>query len=176
MRQIHPSGATPGATKTTMKTITLKTTRRPGTVEAFLPERADIDNLKVGDMAPDCFGGMRRVEEVFARDVDRSGRHFVCFRLDFGPGSTISGSLKEGELVRSVKLTGEFSSTEIDFIEDRERRSLGIIVASTRRGGFFTTEAVRDFVASATDAGDGWVELVLRNGEKRFVRGLAWAA
>ena len=160
-----------------MKTLSLRSIRTPGrNIEAFLAERADVLALKVGDMAPDCFGSLRRVVEIFARDVDRSGRHFVCFRQEFGEGSTISGSIKEGEVVRSVKLTGEFSSSEIDFIEERERRSLGILPAARSLGGFFTTEVVRDAVATVRHSIEGWVELTLRNGETRFVREVAWAA
>ncbi len=36
-------------------------------------------DLKVGDIAPDCFRGSRAiVDEIFARGVDVNGRPYVC--------------------------------------------------------------------------------------------------
>jgi hypothetical protein len=88
-----------------------------------LPTRSEVLNLRPGDLALDCFGRWARVVSIHARRDDVHGRAFACFYLEFGPrGSTISGSMKEGELVRTVALTRLYNSAELDAIE-RQLRS-----------------------------------------------------
>lgn len=85
----------------------------------FLPTRDQVNSLKVGDLALDCFGRWSTVVEITCRRDDIHGRRFVCFYTSFGPTSRISASMKEGELVRTVATTGRYRSVELDAIERR---------------------------------------------------------
>jgi hypothetical protein len=87
--------------------------------EIFIPARAEIEALKEGDLAPDCFGNWRRITKIYARGADVNGKAYVCYYTEFGPTSSISNSLKEGEINRTVALTGKFTSHELDILEKR---------------------------------------------------------
>jgi hypothetical protein len=50
----------------------------------MIPSREDIESLKVGDLAPDCFGRMSEITEIFAQKDDITGRAFVCYYTAFG--------------------------------------------------------------------------------------------
>lgn len=83
-----------------------------------MPTRAYVETLQVGDFAPDPFGKPARVVSIHGRGEDLNGRAFVCFCTAFGTGSSsISNSLKEGELARSTRITGRHTSRELDAIE-----------------------------------------------------------
>lgn len=81
----------------------------------MVPSKVDVEKLKVGDAALDAFGRYSRVVEVFARGIDVHGKAYVCFKTDFGPGATMTASMKEDELVRHAGLRQ--SSAELDRIE-----------------------------------------------------------
>jgi hypothetical protein len=84
----------------------------------LIPTRAEVENLEAGDLALDCFGKYRRVTRVHGRGNDVKGRAYVCFYTEFTPGrSEMSGSYKEGELVRTVRLTRDHTSAELDRLE-----------------------------------------------------------
>jgi hypothetical protein len=83
----------------------------------FIPDDVWIASLKVGDLAPDCWGEMSEIVKISARDYDLNGKLFVCLNLRFGPTSTISDSFKADELHRSCKVTYRHSSHELDMIE-----------------------------------------------------------
>ena len=85
--------------------------------EIYIPTRSEIEALKEGDRAPDCFGNWRRVVKIYARGDDVNGKRYVCYYTEFGPTSSISNSLKEGEINRTVALTGKFTSHELDTLE-----------------------------------------------------------
>jgi len=87
--------------------------------QIYIPTRSEIEALKEGDLAPDCFGQWRRVTKIFSRGDDVNGKAFVCFYTEFGPGASISNSLKEGEINRTVALKGKYTSHELDLIEKR---------------------------------------------------------
>jgi hypothetical protein len=76
------------------------------------PSRDDVQNLAVGDCIPDCFGRMARVVRIYAQRDDVSGKAFVCFYTDFGSGSSMSGSMKEGEIYMTLAVTSQFHRTE----------------------------------------------------------------
>lgn len=76
------------------------------------PTREDVQNLKVGDMAPNCFGKMAAVVSIFAQRDDIKGKAFVCYYTENGPGSTISGSMKEDETFCSIPVTAKWHRTE----------------------------------------------------------------
>jgi hypothetical protein len=88
-------------------------------LEIFIPTRSEIEALKEGDLAPDCFGNWRQVTKIYARGDDVNGKAYVCFYTEFGPGASISNSLKEGEINRTVALTGKYTSYELDILEKR---------------------------------------------------------
>lgn len=75
----------------------------------FVPSSAFVrDVLAYGAGAAgsvDCFGRWATVERVSGSGVDVNGRPFVCFALAFGASSTVSGSVKAGELVRHAGLS-----------------------------------------------------------------------
>ncbi len=91
-----------------------------------LPSRAEVLNLRPGDLALDCFGRWAKVVSISARGFDTRRRAYVCFYLQFGSrGSTISASMKESELVRTVALTRLYDSAELDAIERQLRAEQG---------------------------------------------------
>ena len=87
------------------------------TPDFYIPNRQTILNLKVGDKAIDCFGNMSEVVEIFGRGVDVNVKWYVCYTTRLGENSTVSGSMKEGELVRTVELSKYYTSHELDMIE-----------------------------------------------------------
>jgi hypothetical protein len=87
--------------------------------EIYIPTRAEIEALKEGDLAPDCFGHWRRVTKVYAKGHDVKGKAYVCYYTEFGQGASLSNSLKEGEVHRTVALTARYSSRELDDLEEK---------------------------------------------------------
>jgi len=75
--------------------------------EFFVPTREQVESLKVGDLALGCFGESR-VTRIFGAGDDIKGRAYVCFYVENGPGSEISGSYKEGELVATMALCAKY--------------------------------------------------------------------
>ena len=99
---------------------------------ARLPEAADVEAVKVGGLAPDCFGKLALVTRVTARDVVRAnGNPFVHYYTYLGPGDTVengcgcSNSMVAGNLMRSVHLTGLLNSAECDTLEEQMRAESG---------------------------------------------------
>lgn len=84
----------------------------------LIPSRSDIESLKVGDMAINPFGKMMEAVDIYARGVDAKGRAWVLYYTAHGDqNGRISGSMTEGELVRTVPLTFRHTSAELDRIE-----------------------------------------------------------
>ena len=83
----------------------------------YIPTKEDVQNLNVGDQAYDWAGNLKTVDEISGRGIDIKGKAFVCFYLINGPHSRVSSSLKEGQLNRTVELSNEYSSHELDEIE-----------------------------------------------------------
>lgn len=87
---------------------------------ALVPERQDVDGLMVGMVAPNVFGeGV--VDEIRYTGTDIHGKRFVgyvCRWPAHAPaGNTITGSLKEGELIRTLDLCNLFDSWDLDRAE-----------------------------------------------------------
>jgi len=80
-------------------------------MKVFRPTRQWVEGLRIGDMAPDCFGRLRPVVDIFARGDDIQGRAFVCYYTKFSDCSRISGSAKEGELVMSIPAVSEYRTS-----------------------------------------------------------------
>jgi len=85
----------------------------------FMPTREQVQSLKVGDFALDCFGKMREVVEVYGRGDDIHGKAYVCFYTEWGLSSRISNSMKEDEILRTLPVCREYKSAEIDAMEKR---------------------------------------------------------
>lgn len=94
-------------------------------VSARVPTRDDVTGIKVGDLAPDCFGKLSRVTRISYSGEDKSGLAFVGYFTAMSDKDTpengcgCSNSIKEGRLIRTVALTGLFNSSELDDIEAR---------------------------------------------------------
>ena len=73
-------------------------------MRAWMPKRAELEALRVGDEAPDCFGTLARITKIYAAQEDVNGKFFICYYTQFGPSSHISNSLKEGEILRTPNL------------------------------------------------------------------------
>lgn len=71
----------------------------------FIPTREYIDNLKIGDTAPNCFGKYGTVKEITYRGTDTHGKHYVGYYVTWNSstGSLISESLKEGERLTTIQ-------------------------------------------------------------------------
>lgn len=109
-----------------MKTSTPEmNTSRPGRTSLvyFIPSADDVASLSVGDLALDCFGRWSKVTEISCRRTDISGRAFVLFSTKYGPTSSITGSYKVGELVRTVHLSSRHLSVELTRIEQEMNAS-----------------------------------------------------
>ena len=92
---------------------------RPDCPVLFIPDRRVIECLRPGDLAIDCFGRAAEVVEIAYRGETRDGRSYIGFYTRLGDHSTVSQSYVEGRLVRTVPLTGWFTSHELDEIEQR---------------------------------------------------------
>ena len=88
---------------------------RQKTIEGILvtkPTREDIENLNVGDLAPDCFGEMREVLAISHRGEDVNGKLFVTFYVSRSESSRISSSLKEDEIKATLPITLKWDRCE----------------------------------------------------------------
>ena len=59
--------------------------------------REQIENFRVGDLAPNVFGRLSPITEIFALGDNIKGEKYICYYVKFGENSTISHSLSEGE-------------------------------------------------------------------------------
>jgi len=83
----------------------------------YIPTRQDIESLKVGDMAMDCFGRMRPIISIRFQGNSADGQAYIGFSVEFGPHSTVSNVYREDELVRHVGTSAKFNSHQLDLIE-----------------------------------------------------------
>ena len=84
-----------------------------------MPTREDVLNLVVGDAIHGPLGPSE-VVSIHGRGFDADGLAFVCYYLYNGPDSTVSDSMKEDRIERSVRSSNHFTSAELDAIERRE--------------------------------------------------------
>lgn len=77
------------------------------------PTRDEVQGLMVGDLALDCFGKMSRVVSIYAQCDDIHGKAFVLFYTEFGRKSSVSGSMKEGQVVPTLPVTEKWKRTEL---------------------------------------------------------------
>ena len=95
-------------------------------VFARLPSKADVESVAVGKLAPNCFGSESIVTRISYIGNDIHGNRFVCYVTAMSDtpenGCGCSMSMKEGELIRSVALTGIYSSAQCDSLELEMRK------------------------------------------------------
>jgi len=101
-----------------MKGFLAFTSKVFGGLSIVRPTRQEIEALKVGDIAQDCFGNFVPVTSITYRGEDVNGKLFVgCYvKLGKSPAAQISCSFKEGEIDPTMPLIEAFSRVEsIDF-------------------------------------------------------------
>lgn len=87
------------------------------------PTQLDIQNMKIGDSAVDCFGQMSTVVEISCIREDIHGVMFCCYWTQFGEGnSRISNSRKEGHITRTAGLSRMYDSHSISRMERKMRQ------------------------------------------------------
>jgi hypothetical protein len=96
-------------------------------IVARMPTREDVESLRCGDFAPDCFGELRRVVEITECRQSIRGQWFVCYYTEFGKDARISQSMKENELVRTLAVTSVMTSAQCDRLEWEMRQELTLI-------------------------------------------------
>lgn len=81
-----------------------------------LPSREEVTETQPGEEILTVWGRRQTVTEVYGRGDDMKGRAYVCGYATDGSG-TISASMKEGELIRTLPVTQILNSAECDEIE-----------------------------------------------------------
>ena len=77
-----------------------------------VPTRAEVEGLRPGDIAPTVCGELP-VIEVTCQKNDIHGKAFVCYICRFGPTSSITGSMKEGEPEADLRLISRYLRTDL---------------------------------------------------------------
>lgn len=82
--------------------------------KAYRATREWIENLMVGDKAPDCFGKVAKVVRIFCRGLNIHGQMYVGYYTEFGgDGGSISSSVTEGEVFSTVALTAKYHQMQL---------------------------------------------------------------
>lgn len=121
------------ATGCTWRTLSVKTTKGQQ-LTVVVPNREDILNLQVGDIAPSCFSDPRRVTSITARRDDIHGKAFVCYYTEFGKGAQISESAKEDEMHFSVCWKVDSLHSEMEHLRGQVERKLTDAMIAVGRG------------------------------------------
>jgi hypothetical protein len=83
----------------------------------FMPDRAYIERLAVGDLARNCFGSLDRIVEITFRGEDSDGHMYVGYYTRFGRDGRVSHSIKQDRIDRTIALTNRYSAADIDALE-----------------------------------------------------------
>ena len=59
--------------------------------------KEDIENIKIGDILPNCFGQMKEVTKITFRGKTPKGKLFVGVRQQFSDNSTLTNTYTEGK-------------------------------------------------------------------------------
>ena len=106
--------------------------------QPFIPTREFIQNIKVGEVAPDFAGDLQEVVRIICRREDIEGKLFILYETVLGPTSTVSCSLKEGRLHRTVMLTTKYTSVQLDRMERELRMERALEQLSAQRASLQT--------------------------------------
>jgi hypothetical protein len=99
----------------------------------LIPTRGQVEALQVGDLALDCFGKFNPVTDIYGRGTDIKGKRYVCFYTRLDDHASISGSYKEGELVRTVPLCSKHTSAQLDQLEQRSLSAVPAVATDLMR-------------------------------------------
>ena len=78
------------------------------------PTRENIENLKIGDYAPHCFGAWGKVNSITFRGNDIHGKAYVGYYVQWhGEDSSISQSIKEDEIVATIPVTRKWNQAQL---------------------------------------------------------------
>jgi len=80
---------------------------------AWRPNRQDLEALKLGDYALNPFGSFAKIVEISFRGTDINGKYYVGYYTEFGKNGSISNSIKEGEILPTVAITGEYNRIQL---------------------------------------------------------------
>lgn len=98
-----------------MRTLEIKNSA--GSLSVYFPTREDVQGLKLGDLAPNVFGKLARVTSISVQCDDVNGKAFACYAVQWGEHWTMTNSIKQDEIFRTVNLSLHFRSVEIDVAE-----------------------------------------------------------
>jgi hypothetical protein len=84
-----------------------------------IPTRQSIEAMAVGKQAIDPFGKLAEIVEITHVGEDVAGRLFCCYYVEFGTGSRISMTRKEGELTATVALSNHYTSAQLDALAQK---------------------------------------------------------
>ena len=98
-----------------MRTLEIKNSA--GSLSVYFPTREDVQGLKLGDLAPNAFGKLARVTSISLQCDDLNGKAFACYAVQWGEHWTMTNSIKQDEIFRTVSLSLHFRSAEIDVAE-----------------------------------------------------------
>ncbi len=77
------------------------------------PTRQDVENLQVGDYAPNCFGKFGKVNQIAYRGTDVNNKAYVGYYVQWhGEDSSISETLKEDRILMTVPLSNKYGRSE----------------------------------------------------------------
>lgn len=80
-------------------------------MKAFRPTTEWIETLQVGDLAPDVFGNISPIIQIYAQGHDIHGKAYVCYYVSHGDdGGMISHSLKADEIDMSLPMCAKFKT------------------------------------------------------------------
>ncbi len=96
--------------------MTIQISNDPGALY-FVSTAEWVTGLKVGDMAPDCFGMLCEVVSISAQRDNINGDPFICLSTKLSDTSTMSGGFTAGKLHRSLAITRLHTSHELTLIE-----------------------------------------------------------
>jgi hypothetical protein len=84
----------------------------------YIPTAQEIQSFQIGDLAPNSLSKeWQPITEIFARDKNVNGQWYICYYTRLRENSTISHSLVEDKLDRTIWTSRDYTSHELDKIE-----------------------------------------------------------
>ena len=77
------------------------------------PTRNDVETLQIGFLAPNPYGTLGRVVEIFSRGTDPNNRVYVGYYTETGAGGKVSSWMKEDEVYMSLPVCTKYGTKEI---------------------------------------------------------------
>ena len=86
-------------------------------VDYDFPTREDVLAMQVGDRALSPFGELAPIARIIRILDDFEGKAVAHFEVRLSPTSTISMRRREGEITRTIPVTGHHSSNELRLMD-----------------------------------------------------------